>query len=272
MPSTRPELLLGLSYCSSLQYRLILLVSSKQAKRSEASLSQLMVEKLTFSTLNMAVYALVSCSRRTVHSHNTPESFEEVVFSAFGMKGKNFTMFLVFLTTYIAVIAYAILLRDIASPLAERAFNGGVKFDDFGRNVCMLLLVLMVTPLMFLRNMTALKPVAMVSMTTIGTLACCIAVRSYQCNFDDINSIDMGDSVVPKREESWQDYVVLFGERKGILDSLPIFICTFVCHFNVLPVHGELRKVSPFFSACCLIKSKPILNCTYCMLSPRGRG
>lgn len=220
----------------------------------------------------MAVYALVSCSRRTVHSHNTPESFEEVVFSAFGMKGKNFTMFLVFLTTYIAVIAYAILLRDIASPLAERAFNGGVKFDDFGRNVCMLLLVLMVTPLMFLRNMTALKPVAMVSMTTIGTLACCIAVRSYQCNFDDINSIDMGDSVVPKREESWQDYVVLFGERKGILDSLPIFICTFVCHFNVLPVHGELRKVSPFLSACCLIKSKPILNCTYCMLSPRGRG
>ena len=116
----------------------------------------------------------------------------------------------------------------------------------------MLTLVLAVTPLMFLRNMTSLKPVALIGMTTIAALACCIAVRSYQCNFCDNGTSatsenqssdgDVGEVIIPEREENWWEYATLCGTPKGILNSLPIFICTFVCHFNVLPVHGELRK------------------------------
>ena len=41
---------------------------------------------------------------------------------------------------------------------------------------------------------------------------------------------------------SYFEYVELFGTWSGILNSLPIFICTFVCHFNVLPVHDELTS------------------------------
>lgn len=28
----------------------------------------------------------------------------------------------------------------------------------------------------------------------------------------------------------------------GVLQATPIYICAFGCHFNVLPVHGELAK------------------------------
>lgn len=28
----------------------------------------------------------------------------------------------------------------------------------------------------------------------------------------------------------------------GALQAIPIYICAFACHFNVLPVHGELAK------------------------------
>lgn len=28
----------------------------------------------------------------------------------------------------------------------------------------------------------------------------------------------------------------------GALQAIPIYICAFGCHFNVLPVHGELAK------------------------------
>jgi len=80
---------------------------------------------------DFTVYALVACSRRSARDKHTPESFEEVARFAFGERGKKFTMFLVFLTTYIAVMAYAILLRDLASPLAERLFNHGEKYNDF---------------------------------------------------------------------------------------------------------------------------------------------
>lgn len=28
----------------------------------------------------------------------------------------------------------------------------------------------------------------------------------------------------------------------GALQAIPIYVCAFACHFNVLPVHGELAK------------------------------
>ena len=168
---------------------------------------------------DFTVYASVACSRRSERDRNTPESFEEVARYAFGERGKKLTMFLVFLTTYIAVMAYAILLRDLASPLAERLFNGGDEFTMVEQNICMIILVLLVTPLMFLKNMTSLKPVAMVSMTTITALTVCIAIRSYQCNFGDENDNDTNDPtaifnvvgeaedldgvIIPPRSQNW---------------------------------------------------------------------
>ena len=113
-------------------------------------------------------------------------------------------------------------------------------------NVLMCILAGSVTPLMFLRSLTALKPMGVVGCCTIFTLAACIFYRVATCGSQPPVNLDEDDDYViptpPPTVQSYFTYVEMFGTWSGVLDSLPIFICTFVCHFNVLPVHDELTS------------------------------
>lgn len=61
-----------------------------------------------------SIRLLLSCSRRSGAT-----SYEEVALKSFGVRAQYFTMALVIALTYLAIIAYLILARDLASPLIE---------------------------------------------------------------------------------------------------------------------------------------------------------
>jgi amino acid permease len=103
------------------------------------------------------------------------------------------------------------------------------------RNAAMLTVVLMVTPLCTLRNLTALQNVGAASMVSVFTVGCCVAFRSIECQLksdDESSTENSGDN------QSLRAFPL---SMKELLDAAPLFISSYICHFNVLPIHNELR-------------------------------
>ncbi len=182
-------------------------------------------------------------------------SYESVACEAFGPKAKYFAMGLVFSICFFTIIGYGVLLRDMLLPLSDTIFppkqqaagdESTPKNDGptFAHNAVLLFVMLLVTPLCTLRNLTALESVGALSMTSIFILAVCISYRSIECNvsskYDDV------------RKMPWSEYVMYLPQSSqdespwdNVLNALPILISVFMCHFNVLPVHNELKDPTP---------------------------
>ncbi|KAL3920099.1 MAG: hypothetical protein SGILL_003429, partial [Bacillariaceae sp.] len=79
-------------------------------------------------------------------------------------------------------------------------------------------------------------------MGSVLILGSCIVFRSVECNFGGSSNGDGGTS----DNEPWYSYLTFFPESwRELLDALPLFISCFVCHYNILPVHNELKEPSP---------------------------
>ncbi|GMI16442.1 hypothetical protein TrLO_g9262 [Triparma laevis f. longispina] len=185
---------------------------------------------------DFTVYSLVSCSRRSGEA-----TFEGVARAGLGHTGYVVCLICVILTTFLAVIGYSVLLRDLLLPLATHFIDDRITKGFWGNEI-MCITAGLVTPLMFMKSLTALKPMGVVGCTTIFCLAMCIAYRTSTC-VDDPQYI-YEDTPAPSdypEPKDLGDYITWTGKAMDVLDSIPIFICTFVCHFNVLPVHHELH-------------------------------
>ena len=142
--------------------------------------------------------SLVECSRR---SHSS--SFEGISLSTLGHLGYKLTLTCVILTTFLAVIGYAVLLRDLISPLWTRF----VPSVEVSGTLLMVLTAGSVTPLMFMRSLTALKPMGVVGCCTIFTLAACIFYRVVTCGNSGAVHIDGDDDfVIPTPELDVESY------------------------------------------------------------------
>ena len=64
------------------------------------------------------VSCLVSCSRRSGRT-----TFEDVIESAMGRKGRAFAIFCIILVPLLGTIGYAVLLRDLLHPVYDRFFG-----------------------------------------------------------------------------------------------------------------------------------------------------
>jgi amino acid permease len=165
-------------------------------------------------------------------------SFEAVASAAFGPKALIFSMLLVWAMCFFGTVGYAVLLRDMLEPIAD--FVVPPAPDSTGvtlpHNLSMMTVVLLVTPLCTLQNLTALQRFGAASMISVLILGTCVLYRSLQCNLLDHDN-------VPERHTAWFDYIRSFPRSaRDVLDVLPLFISTFVCHYQILPVHNELQR------------------------------
>lgn len=181
------------------------------------------------------------------------KSFESVAFEAFGPKAKQFSMGLIWTICFFTIIGYAVLLRDMLLPFSDALFGvpetaGGSAPTDgpsLHHNLTMLAVILLVTPLCTMKNLTSLDKVGALSMLSIFSVACCVAYRSFQCNFSP--------AFEDRRLMHWSDYINYFPDTKQgfllaiheLLNAIPILLSVFMCHFNVLPVHNELSNPTP---------------------------
>jgi amino acid permease len=88
---------------------------------------------------------------------------------------------------------------------------------------------LLVTPFCALENLTSLEKFGATSMLSVLILGTCVMIRSFQC------VVDSGH---------W-DIKLLPESPRMLLNSVPLFISCFVCHYNVHPVHNDLKHPTP---------------------------
>lgn len=170
-----------------------------------------------------SVYTLVSCSRRS-----GAQSFEDVAGAAFGRYAKSFCTGLMIAVTFIPLVAYLILMRDLVSPIVE-LYIVGHEMTRTTRNLVAVALAIIVTPACLLQSLNGLKTLSLVSIIAIIVLGVALMTRSVECV--DVNG---WGSV-----NAWPRNGV-----SGVLQGIAIFVCAFICHFNVLPVHCELERPS----------------------------
>jgi len=181
------------------------------------------------------------------------DSFESITSAAFGPSAFVFSKALVTAMCFFGAVGYAVLLRDMLEPINDsvQILKGWAWLH---KNFSMFTVVLVVTPLCTLKSFTALKRCNATSMFSILILGTSIVIRSMQCNFGgDSNNSDalelmMGgdDGAAFAGSSSWYSQLHMFPDSpKDVLDAIPLFISCFVCHYNILPVHNELRDPSP---------------------------
>jgi amino acid permease len=106
------------------------------------------------------------------------------------------------------------------------------------RNIAMLFVVLCVTPLCTLRNLTALRNVGAASMVSVLTVGLIVAYRSIECQLSLGGS---GENEGNDQTHTNNSMKAFPPSTKQLLDAVPLFISSYICHFNVLPIHNELR-------------------------------
>lgn len=181
---------------------------------------------------------LTVASRRSdiINNRKGIATYENVASQAFGRKARIFSMALICACCFFATVGYAVLLRDMLEPIVDavvKPAEGVGGGPTLARNSAMLIVVLFTSPLTTWKNLTSLKDVGAASMASVITVGLCVAYRSIECqtgvleNGVDTNSSDGNMRAFPL-------------SMKHLLDAIPLFISSFVCHFNVLPIHNEL--------------------------------
>lgn len=161
------------------------------------------------------------------------DSFESITSAAFGPKAYVMSMGLVTAMCFFGAVGYAVLLRDMMEPLNDWWPLAGILAKGWlHKNFTLFAVVLIVTPACTLTNFTALQNCGAASMTSILILGTCIVIRSVQCNIH--------------APHPWYTYVTFWPESpRELLDAIPLYISCFVCHYNILPVHNELKNPTP---------------------------
>ena len=153
-------------------------------------------------------------------------SFESVAHAAFGSKAHLVSTLLVCFMCFFGTVGYAVLLRDMLEPLSDAIWQDATRMT---RNLGMLSIVLLVTPLCALENLTSLEKFGATSMFSVLVLGTCVMIRSFQC---------------VAQTGHWEVQLLPESPRM-LLDAVPLFISCFVCHYNVHPVHNDLKQPTP---------------------------
>ena len=183
-----------------------------------------------------SVYILISGSRRS-----GANSYEDVMEKAVGPAAQLVTVFLLFTLTYLAIVAYLCLIADLIVPVVEHI--GKIDIEEQGRKVVMSACCAGLLPLCFLKSLHALRFSSMLSILSISVLA---AMLTYHCIkiylvkppmvFNNATLVPTY-AAVPDIKSTIRYGPDSIGD---LLYTVPVYFVSYLCHFNVLPMHGEL--------------------------------
>ncbi|CAB9503992.1 Putative sodium-coupled neutral amino acid transporter 11 [Seminavis robusta] len=199
---------------------------------------------LTAAVTDWCFRMIIAATRKLspVQAHTVvvgKESYESMASAAFGARGFLFTKWLVTAICIFGAVGYAVLLRDLLQPISDAIFphhelDGGVGGGpSLGNNLTMMAVILLVTPLCGLQNLSSLEKLGAASMSAIIIVGGCIAYRSLQCLVDH------------HEETTWPAFQLWPDSAKDVLDAFPLFVSCYVCHYNIPLVHNELQSPTP---------------------------
>ena len=171
---------------------------------------------------DFSIYILISASRR----QRSSSSYPSLIRCAFGPRASTLCLVLLLLLVYTAVVAYLILLRDMIGPLVEWLSPVDLQLSARGDRLCFLLVILCLSPLCLLRSLHGLRYASVLSVATVCALGVVIVTQASRSTAA-IASLSLSTFIYPPSVSS-------------LLSCAPIMVNTFLCHFNVLPVHSTL--------------------------------
>ncbi|ETI47999.1 hypothetical protein F443_07878 [Phytophthora nicotianae P1569] len=178
------------------------------------------------SASTFSLYVIVSCSRR-----GSAASYEEVVRKALGARAGRITVVLLVLLTFLTLVAYVILTKDLVGSLGA-SFLYNRPLSNAEQNILTIVCVLLVSPALLARSMDALRFTSVFSLVSVLVLAIAITVRAADATFSRLDIQEESGISIKLTPDSWADAAYAF----------PIISVSFLCHFNVLPVYRELHK------------------------------
>jgi len=169
------------------------------------------------------IYVLISCGRRT-----GAQSYEGIARHVYGRWPQLGVTFLVLVATYICMVAYTIFLQGIVIPVFEQ-YGFEHHLSTTTQIMILELILLTSAPLCLPSKIRYLNFTATLNVIGVIVLAVILSAKAHQaCSR---NSPDELDHQLTNQDPS------------AYLDNgIPIIICSFLCHFNVLPVHNSLQR------------------------------
>jgi len=181
----------------------------------------------------VSIDMLVFSSRRT-----GKETYMALAFKAFGGCAQKVTTILISLMLWMALIAYDVLIGDLLESLLEILVTD-VKV--IYRKCLILCAVAVVVPWCYKSSMNSLRYISPFSLISMSFVAIILVYRAVEI-FNSGHSIYTTEGGSP--QEIYIDWNINLwpGNWQKALYVFPVFGVAFLCHFNVLPTHRELKN------------------------------
>lgn len=187
-----------------------------------------------------SMYILCSCARRT-----GGRSYGDCMKKAFGALAEIGATALLILLLVFVLIAYMVLVKDIATPMVLYMWPelvsffaklGGLSAEtdkddvvDVASRYILVVILLCVSPLLLKRDLHALRHTCYVGMASalvllVGVVHRCVEVNVFQ------------------EPGLFRDKVLWWGDTDGIMFAFPIIVLSFFSIYNVLSVHSSLTN------------------------------
>ena len=162
-------------------------------------------------------------------------SYSEVMEKALGEKARSAATYCLVVMLFFVVIAYLILLRDVASELFEYFTPDSIQTTVLMKNTILTTLTALAYPLMTARSLHALRYASYCGTSCILFLLFCLVYRT-------IHNSDASPESASESEKSGAMAGMLPGDIHDVLTALPITFIGFLCHFNVNGVFSDLER------------------------------
>ena len=211
-----------------------------------------------FLIIFMAMTSAYSANLLVWSAHRSGgESYQDVALRTYGTSCATLVSVLVLMLVFMASIGYVVLMGDLSSrlfpPLLDCSCgvgetNGDVSScEERNRWIYMAISVGIVFPVTLVKKISALRVTSFISVVSIIFLAVTLSWESAHDNVDHSYKDQILVQVDPCIAKHFHDRLKCIQWIRfdwEVLLSIPILACSYMCHFNVLPMHKELKRAT----------------------------
>lgn len=154
-------------------------------------------------------------------------SYSEVIERTLGRQAKQTATYCLVVILFLAIIAYLVLLRDVASELFMYFTPATYELTSQMENMIITSLVVMAYPLMTANSLHALRHTSYCGTSCIILLLGCLCCKAIG---------KVAEFGIPA------ELIYVPATLSDFLTALPITLIAYLCHFNVNGVYCDLQK------------------------------
>jgi amino acid permease len=173
-----------------------------------------------------------------------PATFPTVAKLAYGRVGELGFATMVFILTFFSVIAYIILLGDLARPVAQLlcAQHSWCKWLENRNAICAFFVGVISFPLAAQKTLHSLRFTSFLSVASIVLLVTLIFVAYLKNPHPLVDYDDAGGAAGTQPLPVPPEDIVYANWNTSMLLTVSIGTVSFLCHFNAVSVYATLRK------------------------------